>query len=149
MREVTAKPTWQNRVGWLSSLLPQWCARNKTTHIADATQDLVREIAAGAALQACNHTIFKLEDIAMGSWIEYIAQRKAWTINYDQDVYFNFHGCQSTDIVSHYIKPEHARCMFEHLPDSVCCSKAEARKYISDRTHRTKRQPHVAHFLHK
>lgn len=88
-------------------------------------QDLVREIAAGAALQACNHTIFKLEDVAMGSWIEYIGQQNKWSVNYDADTAFNFHGCQNEDIVSHYIKPEFARCMFANK-DVRCCSRAEA-----------------------
>ena len=93
----------------------------------------MREIAAGAALQACNHTIFKLEDIAMGSWIEWVAEHKGWTINYDMDVCFNFHGCQPTDIVSHYIKPEAVRCMYDRLPDNVCCSKSEIRAHAMQR----------------
>ena len=92
-------------------------------------QDLVREIASGAALQACKHRIFKLEDIAMGSWIEYVAQRKGWTVNYDMDLGFNFHGCKATDIVSHYVKPAFVRCMFAQLPETRCCSKAQAKAY--------------------
>jgi len=40
------------------------------------TEDLVREIAAGAALKPHNHSLFKLEDIAMGSWIEHIQQER-------------------------------------------------------------------------
>lgn len=96
-------------------------------------QDLVREIAAGAALQACNHTIFKLEDIAMGSWIEWVGEHKGWKINYDMDVYFNFHGCQSTDIISHYIKPHVARCMFDQQPDIMCCTAAEAKRHAAQK----------------
>ena len=35
-------------------------------------QDLVTEVAAGAAARAGNHSMFKLEDIAVGSWVAYI-----------------------------------------------------------------------------
>lgn len=40
------------------------------------TADLVREVAAGAALMPQGHNLFKLEDIAMGSWIEFIQQER-------------------------------------------------------------------------
>lgn len=40
------------------------------------TSDLVAEIAAGAALMPQAHRLFKLEDIAMGSWIEFIQQER-------------------------------------------------------------------------
>ena len=39
------------------------------------TADLVREVAAGAALKP-QQLLFKLEDIAMGSWVEHIAQER-------------------------------------------------------------------------
>lgn len=39
------------------------------------SMDLVREVAAGAALLASpSPGLFKLEDIAMGSWVQYIAR---------------------------------------------------------------------------
>lgn len=104
-------------------------------------QDLVREIAAGAALQACEHRIFKLEDIAMGSWIEYVAQHKSWAVNYDMDVLFNFHGCQASDLVSHYVKPAFARCMYNKLPELACCSRPEAVKYDERKHARSSRLP--------
>lgn len=44
------------------------------------SKDLVTEIAAGAAQKASNHRMFKLEDIAMGSWIEFIAEEKNWKL---------------------------------------------------------------------
>ena len=40
------------------------------------TADLVAEIAAGAALKPQAHRLFKLEDIAMGSWIDFIQQER-------------------------------------------------------------------------
>ena len=38
--------------------------------------DLVREVAAGAALKPLRHQLFKLEDIAMGSWVQHIARER-------------------------------------------------------------------------
>ena len=85
-------------------------------------QDLVRQIAAGGALLALGHRIFKLEDVAVGAWVEWVANSKGWTVAYAGDVRFNFHGCQTNDIVSHYIGPEQTRCM--HAASSpVCCPK--------------------------
>lgn len=40
------------------------------------TADLVREIAAGAALKPQRHRLFKLEDIAMGSWVEHVGRER-------------------------------------------------------------------------
>ena len=50
------------------------------------TADLVQEIAAGAALKPHNHSLFKLEDIAMGSWIEHIQQERNIRVR-------NWHTC--------------------------------------------------------
>ena len=87
-------------------------------------QDLVREVAAGAALKASNHRIFKLEDIAMGSWVEYVAKERGWGVQYMSHAGFNFAGCASTDVVSHYIRPAQARCMFAKGGRS-CCKSAQ------------------------
>ena len=65
----------------------------------------------------------------MGSWIEHVAKSKSWTVHYDTDTRFNFHGCDNSDIVSHYIKPVNARCMFAQA-DMQCCSGAEARQFV-------------------
>jgi hypothetical protein len=40
------------------------------------TADLVHEIAAGAALKPQRHRLFKLEDIAMGSWVEFVGRER-------------------------------------------------------------------------
>lgn len=40
------------------------------------TADLVHEIAAGAALKPQRHRLFKLEDIAMGSWVEHVGRER-------------------------------------------------------------------------
>lgn len=40
------------------------------------TADLVREIAAGAALKPQKHRLFKLEDVAMGSWVQFVGREQ-------------------------------------------------------------------------
>ncbi|KAK9902151.1 hypothetical protein WJX75_006091 [Coccomyxa subellipsoidea] len=92
------------------------------------SKDLVREVASGAALKTNNHRIFKLEDVAMGSWIEYIAKEKGWAVQYISHSGFNFMGCSPSDVVSHYIKPEQARCMHAH-GDKTCCTHMRSRRH--------------------
>jgi hypothetical protein len=87
---------------------------------SDGVQDLVREVAAGAALKTNNHRIFKLEDISMGSWIEYVAKEKGWGIQYVSYNGFDYSGCNPHDVVSHYIRPAQARCIFSHNSRSCC-----------------------------
>lgn len=88
--------------------------------IPPSLQDLVREVAAGAALKASNHRIFKLEDIAMGSWVEYIAKERGWGVQYMSHAGFNFVGCSTADVVSHYVRPAQARCMFKRQERGCC-----------------------------
>lgn len=80
----------------------------------------MREVASGAALKTNDHRIFKLEDVAMGSWIEYIAKEKGWAVRYVTHGGFNYLGCNPSDLVSHYIKPEQARCIHQQQ-DRSCC----------------------------
>ena len=82
-------------------------------------QDLVREIAAGAAMKVSNHVVFKLEDVAVGMWVDYVAREKGWTLNLVMDKGFNFISCRPYDVVSHYVKPEQMWCMFER-PNRCC-----------------------------
>ena len=82
-------------------------------------QDLVREVAAGAALAAGNHSLFRLEDVAVGSWVAYVAAGRGWQVRYASDTRFNYNGCAARDIVSHYVKPAAARCMF--AAGGRCC----------------------------
>ena len=99
-------------------------------------QDLVREVAAGAAVKASNHRTFKLEDIAMGSWVEYVARERGWGVQYMSHTGFNFAGCNTADVVSHYVRPAQAQCMFRHEGRS-CCKNAQLevqplRRMLSD-----------------
>lgn len=69
-------------------------------------QDLVRAVAAG------NRSLFRLEDVAAGSWVADVAAERGWEVLYTSDMRFNYNGCAERDIVSHYVKPAAARCMF-------------------------------------
>lgn len=51
------------------------------------TADLVREIAAGAALKPQKHRLFKLEDIAMGSWIRHVAKERCVKVRLHLAIY--------------------------------------------------------------
>jgi hypothetical protein len=83
------------------------------------TKDLVHEIAAGAAMKIQNHTLFRLEDISMGAWVEYVSKEKGWYVQLVKDKRFNFSGCLGTDLVSHYIQAQQMRCMYEN--SGKCC----------------------------
>ena len=83
------------------------------------TKDLVHEIAAGAAMKIQNHTLFRLEDISMGAWVEYVSKEKGWYVQLVKDKRFNFNGCLGTDLVSHYIQAQQMRCMYEN--NGKCC----------------------------
>ena len=81
----------------------------------------MREIAAGAAVLASNHSLFKLEDISVGAWVEFVGKDRKWDINYVADSAFNYNGCDPYDIVSHYVKPRAMLCM--HKKQGFCCYK--------------------------
>lgn len=91
-------------------------------------QDLVGEIAAGAALISSGHNLFKLEDISVGAWVEFVGKEKKWHINYVSDSAFNYNGCEPYDIVSHYIRPRAMHCMFKK--QGFCCYKPRPQSRI-------------------
>lgn len=76
-------------------------------------QDLVRAVAAG------NRSLFRLEDVAVGSWVADVAAERGWEVLYTSDTRFNYIGCAERDIVSHYVKPAAAHCMF--AAGGRCC----------------------------
>lgn len=110
---------------WPSERYPPWA------HGAGyvLSQDLVREIAAGAALQSSNHSLFKLEDISAGAWVEYVGKALKWNINYVRDPSFNYNGCDQYDTVSHYIKPRAMLCMFKN-GGSCCTSRTHSKPHF-------------------
>lgn len=66
-----------------------------------------------------NHTLFRLEDISMGAWVEFVSKDRGWYVQRIKDKRFNFNGCFTSDLVSHYIQAEQMRCMFDN--DGQCC----------------------------
>ena len=66
-----------------------------------------------------DHTLFRLEDISMGAWVEYISKEKGWDVKLVKERRFNFNGCQHNDLVSHYIQAQQMQCMYES--GGKCC----------------------------
>ena len=87
------------------------------------TKDLVNEIAAGAAMKIQNHTLFRLEDISMGAWVEFVSKDKGWYVQLVKDRRFNFNGCSGKDLVSHYIQAQQMYCMYENT--GQCCENGQ------------------------
>ena len=80
-------------------------------------QDLVREIAAGAAVQAGS---LKYEDVTAGIWVEQAALLNDWVVMYAFHTGFNSSGCGQGDITSHRMIPERMLCIYEHLEKDCC-----------------------------
>ncbi|KFM27800.1 Beta-1,3-galactosyltransferase 15 [Auxenochlorella protothecoides] len=71
--------------------------------------------------------LFKLEDVAVGEWVERVAADEGGVINYERDERFNFNGCRVHDLVSHYISPAGQRCLWDHLGNCMRCLGAHMR----------------------
>ena len=82
-----------------------------------APQDLVREIAAGAALQAGS---LHYEDVTAGIWVEQAALLRNWVVMYASHKGFNSNGCDQKDITSHRMTPERMLCTYEHFGKDCC-----------------------------
>ena len=80
---------------------------------------MVLEIAAGAGISANNHSLFRLEDVAVGSWVDFVQHEQGWQVQLVHEPRFNFNGCAANDIVSHYAHPDDILCMHQNL--GVCC----------------------------
>ncbi len=79
--------------------------------------------APGAAMAALNHRLLRLEDVAMGSWIQFVCRDKGWKVELRTERGFNFGGCRGGDLVSHYITPKAMLCMAKQRREQ-CCSEA-------------------------
>ncbi|CAH2054821.1 unnamed protein product [Thlaspi arvense] len=68
-------------------------------------------------------SLFKLEDVAMGIWIEQYNQ-SVKRVKYINDKRFHNNGCKSNYILVHYQTPRLVLCLWEKLQkesQSVCC----------------------------
>ncbi|KAI3427158.1 hypothetical protein D9Q98_007095 [Chlorella vulgaris] len=98
-----------SREEWPADRFPVWA--HGAGYVLSA--DLAVEVAAGTAYAASvGGHLFKLEDIAVGSWLEWAAQQRGFELHLAQDKRFNFGGCRFGDLVSHYIKPQQQLCMW-------------------------------------
>lgn len=82
---------------------------------------------AGAAMAALNHRLLRLEDVAMGSWIQFVGQDKGWQVILRPERGFNFSGCRGGDVVSHYITPKAMLCMAKQRREQCCTEYGEPR----------------------
>lgn len=83
------------------------------------TMDLARILATGAVPKCSPGPLFKLEDIAVGSWLTCVEMEHNITINLASDSHFNLGSCAEGDMLSHYISPSQMRCMFAQA--GKCC----------------------------
>ncbi|XP_042381444.1 hydroxyproline O-galactosyltransferase GALT3-like [Zingiber officinale] len=67
--------------------------------------------------------LFKLEDVAMGIWIQEY-NRSAHEVNYVNDDRFHNDGCEPNYILAHYQMPRLLLCLWEKLQkeqEAICC----------------------------
>ncbi|RVX21691.1 Hydroxyproline O-galactosyltransferase GALT3 [Vitis vinifera] len=74
-------------------------------------------------LSLCFFQLFKLEDVAMGIWIDEF-KNKDQQVNYISDERFYNTGCESNYILAHYQGPRKVLCLWEMLQKEqkpICC----------------------------
>lgn len=104
---------------WASDRYPPWA--HGTGYVI--TYDVSKQIATGVPYKLLPDRLFKLEDISMGSWVEFVGKDLGWDIKLVGSTRFNYGGCTPHDVVSHYINAERQLCMWKkggrcchHLP---------------------------------
>lgn len=83
------------------------------------TMDLVRLLATGGVIKCYPGQLFKLEDVAVGSWLSCLEKEQNITIHTANDGNFNIESCAPNDLSSHYMSPSAMLCM--HARDGNCC----------------------------
>lgn len=120
----TAADKWYvSKEEWPDDHYPPWAHGPGYT----LTSDLVKEIASGAAAAASPNGMFKLEDIAMGSWVDHISRQKGIQANLLRSTRFNYIGCQCGDLISHYFTAAMTYCTFSET--DCCCSPFKQNMY--------------------
>ena len=67
--------------------------------------------------------MFKLEDVAMGIWIENM-KREGLDIRYEKDERIHIEGCKYNYVVAHYQGPQEMLCLWQKLQEGNgvrCC----------------------------
>lgn len=85
--------------------------------------DLVALLAAGGVAQCWPRPLFKLEDVAVGSWLTCLEHEQNITLHLANSANINVLGCDAADLVSHYMTPAQMRCM--HAQGGACCPAAQ------------------------
>lgn len=83
------------------------------------TADLVHLLVAGGVVACAPGPLFKLEDVAVGSWLSCLEKEQNITIHLANSGRFNLGGCAEDDLLSHYMSPDKMRCMI--LQGGKCC----------------------------
>ncbi|CAD6250569.1 unnamed protein product [Miscanthus lutarioriparius] len=86
------------------------------------SQDIARAI--NNWYRASRLKMFKLEDVAMGIWVNDV-KKDGLPVKYETDKRINIDGCNDGYVVAHYQEPRHLLCMWEKLlttQQAECCS---------------------------
>ncbi|CAD6250564.1 unnamed protein product [Miscanthus lutarioriparius] len=86
------------------------------------SQDIARAI--NNWYKASRLKMFKLEDVAMGIWVNDM-KKDGLPVKYETDKRINIDGCNDGYVVAHYQEPRHLLCMWEKLlttQQAECCS---------------------------
>ncbi|GAB4859040.1 hypothetical protein Ancab_010508 [Ancistrocladus abbreviatus] len=85
------------------------------------SRDIAKFVAQGH--QEKELKLFKLEDVAMGIWIEQF-KKNGHEVHYVSDDHFHNEGCESDYILAHYQNPRKVLCLWEKLQKEhqpICC----------------------------
>ncbi|KAI5349144.1 hypothetical protein L3X38_002031 [Prunus dulcis] len=102
---------------WPHALYPPWAHGPGYIISRDIAKFIVR------GHQESDLKLFKLEDVAMGIWIEQF-KNSGHEVNYVTDDRFYSAGCESNYILAHYQSPRLVLCLWEKLQkehEPVCC----------------------------
>lgn len=63
---------------------------------------------------------FKLEDIAMGIWIDDLKKGGLEEVRYETDEMIYTEGCKNDHVVAHYQGPREMLCLWQKLQEEKC-----------------------------
>ncbi|KAJ7530163.1 hypothetical protein O6H91_15G082500 [Diphasiastrum complanatum] len=102
---------------WSLPMYPPW-AHGPGYIISNDIAKFIVKMRSNKALK-----LFKLEDVAMGIWIEEF-RRKGHDVSYVHDMQFDIAGCKTGYVIAHYQTPRNMLCIWEQLQRGlgpVCC----------------------------
>lgn len=68
--------------------------------------------------------MFKLEDVAMGIWVDNM-KKEGMDVKYVKEDNINIEGCNENYVVAHYQEPRDLHCLWEKLFETqrpLCCN---------------------------